>query len=134
MSGDGQQNVVSTAVLVGASDAQVAQLKKDMPNWDWVEPPADWPSRSGEPFATGPVQAIIVFAKKKREDHALEVCKKIRERREMDGVPLLVAVNMYQMGLANEGRRLPMGHFIFTPIEGQELQNRLVEMRSATGT
>lgn len=112
-------------LLVNADLEEVTNLHQDMPDRLWIEAPKGWPfSKESDPIA-GAFQAIIIFAHPKSEDQVLAICKHICEENIMDGVPLLVAVNQYQMSLANEVRRLPRGNFIFTPIEEQALFSRI---------
>lgn len=118
-----------TFLVVGATEAEVMQLRQDMPNWLWIEAPKGWPfNKETTPLAQS-FQAIIIFARQNEEEPALDVCNHICDEKTMDGVPLLVAASRYQMVLANKVKRLPRGHFIFTPIEENTLLDRINEIK-----
>ena len=118
-------------LLVDATEAEVMQLRKDMPGWPWMEAPKGWPfTKKAAPIAQS-IKVILVFAHKNKETRALDVCKHICEEKTMDGVTLLVAASRYQMTLANDVKRLTRGHSIFMPIEEESLLNRINEIRHA---
>jgi PleD family two-component response regulator len=68
---------------------------------------------------------MIVFATKYREPEIRELCAGLREIPELDAIPLLVAVDQYQMPLANRVREMPNSDFIVTPIEEHSLRRNL---------
>ena len=123
-------NAELNILLVEAKPEQVSRLKNDIPDCNWVEATAGWITDDSKPPSVEGTAAVIVFARKKQEKHALSLCKKIRQRHEMDGIPLLVAINMYQLTLGNAVRRLLHGHFIILPIEKEALRNKLNDMKS----
>jgi hypothetical protein len=75
--------------------------------------------------ASHSIDVIIVFARKDREKRALDVCTQICEKKDMENVPLFIAGNRYQMNLAHEAKRLPHVNFIFTPIDKDELLDKM---------
>jgi len=119
-------------LLVDCTAEEVAQLRKDMPGWLWIEAPKGWPFD----FETRPtdqsLDAIIVFARRDREAQALDVCKHICQEKTMKGVPLLVAISRYQMSLVNKLKQLPRGQFIFTPIDENSLSDTLDEIKGVS--
>ena len=129
---DGEaKNAGLTILMVEVNPEQVSQLKNDIPEWNWQEAPPNWISgSSGLPTTDEALDAVIVFAKKKEDEHTLTLCKEIRQHHEMDGIPVLVAINMYQMMLGNEVRRLPCAHFIILPIEKETLHSKLSQIKS----
>jgi hypothetical protein len=80
-------------------------------------------------FEIGPSEAeadlIIVFAATYREKETRALCRRVRESEAFCETPLLVAVNMYQMPLANRIKEMPKSYFIFTPVEQGDLAERL---------
>ena len=78
-----------------------------------------------------PTDVVIVFAETYREKETYSLCERLREVDTLRDTPLLVAVNMYQMPLANRVKAMPNAHFIFTPIDADDLHGRL---RMLTGT
>jgi hypothetical protein len=110
-------------LLVDATQKEIMQLREEMPGWLWF----------GEDmlfdFAPKPaghsIDVIIVFARKDREKRALDVCSRICEKKDMESVPLFMAGNRYQMNLAHEVKRLPQVDFIFTPINKDELLDKI---------
>jgi hypothetical protein len=71
------------------------------------------------------VDVVIVFSEIYKENDTYAACRRLREIGMLRETPLLVAVNMYQMPLANRVKAMPNAHFIFTPIEAEDLQGRL---------
>lgn len=110
-------------LLVDATQEEIMQLREEMSDWLWF----------GEDmlfdFAPKPaghsIDVIIVFARKDREKRALDVCSRICEKKDMESVPLFIAGNRYQMNLAHEVKRLPQVDFIFTPINKDELLEKM---------
>ncbi len=110
-------------LLVDATEEEVIQLRKEMPDWLWF----------GEDrlfdFAPKPashsIDMIIVFARKGREKRALDVCARICEKKDMESIPIFIAGNRYQMDLAHEVKRLPQVDFIFTPIDEDVLLDKM---------
>ena len=130
MCGSETGNAELTILLVDAEPEQVFRLKNDIPDWNWQETGADWITDDSKTPSVEGTAAVIVFARRNQEEHALSLCKKIRQRHEMDDIPLLVAINMYQLMLGNAVRRLLYGHFIILPIEKEALRNKLNEIKS----
>lgn len=97
-------------------------------SWDWLEIPRDWNPSNGLSAKSANTKAIIVFSEKYHEKASFEICTKIREHKDLNGIPILVAITMYQMPLGNSVKKLPNAGFIFTPIEEDILKNRLQEM------
>ena len=118
-------------LLVDSTAEEVAQLRKDMPGWLWIEAPEGWPFNFEARDEDQSLDAIIVFARRDREAQALDVCKHTYQEKMMKGVPLLVAASRYQMSLAHEVRRLPRGNFIFTPIDEKSLLEKINEIKRA---
>ncbi len=71
---------------------------------------------------------VIVFARKYAEAEALAICEAIRGCREMDGIPLLAAISMYQMPLGNDVKRLPGADIVFTPLKAAEVSGSIGRM------
>jgi len=74
----------------------------------------------------GDADLLMVVAQTYREREAREVCERLCE----DGsglrdTPLLVAVNVYQMPLANRVKELPMSHFVFRPVDPADVKKRV---------
>jgi hypothetical protein len=101
-----------------------------MGSWNCIEASPDWYPSQGFPVLDGKVAGIIIFSKKYQEKEALEICKSIREQRELDNIPLLVAITMYQMPLGNSVKKLPDANFIFVPLEKDALKKRLTQIKS----
>jgi response regulator RpfG family c-di-GMP phosphodiesterase len=72
-----------------------------------------------------PVDVVIVFSEIYKENETYAACRRLREIETLRETPLLVAVNMYQMPLANRVKAMPNAHFIFTPIDAEDLQGRV---------
>ena len=114
-------------LLVNTTHNPDAQIDKSelMSGWNWVEAPLEWKAEDGMPVNDTSIDAIVVFSRKHQENAALEMCRSIRDCPELQAIPLLVAITMYQMPLGNNVKRLPNAHFIFTPIKEDDLLKRL---------
>ena len=110
-------------LLVDATEEEVMQLRKEMPDWLWFREDRlfDFTPKP----ASHSIDVIIVFARKDREKRALDVCTRICEKNDLESVPLFIAANRYQMDLAHEVKRLPQVDFIFTPIEKDVLLDKM---------
>lgn len=118
-----------SVLLIDAAEAEVTQLRKNMPNWLWIEAPEGWPFEKETKPIDRSFQAIIVFAGQDSEEHTLAICKHIYEKQLLSELPLLVAGSRYQMALVHAIKRLSRGKFIFTPIKEESLLNEIEQSR-----
>jgi hypothetical protein len=126
-----------TVVLINADENPVAAIdeKTFQGNWQWLRTPQAW--KPGEPLPAAPasIDALIVFASKYREDEIGELCRSVRRDPTLEAIPLLVAVDQYQMPLANRMREIPNTDYVLTPIEEESLARHLtraIESRDAS--
>jgi len=110
-------------LIVDATEQEVTQLRNDMAGWLWFS--EDGLSDLDPKPAGQPIDAVILFARKNREKRAIDVCMRICEKKEMEGIPILIVGNRYQMDLAHAVRRLPRGDFLFTPINKDKLLDKM---------
>lgn len=112
-----------TVVLVNALDNPVAQIDDSTfrESWHWVRTAPDWKPGDPLPASAKSLDGIIVFAAKYQEEGIRQLCEAVRGLPELAPVPLLVAVDQYQMPLANRVREMPNTDFIVTPIEEKSL-------------
>jgi response regulator RpfG family c-di-GMP phosphodiesterase len=106
-----------------AAAGELKRLNAGLSKWQWVH-------GSEQDHVSG-AEALIVFARRHHEDEAVALCKQLRESRRADSTPILLAINMYQMPFGNRVRDLPMAHFILTPIRGEELEQRLKNLKKS---
>jgi hypothetical protein len=116
-----------TVFLVNAVDNPDAGMSDSsfVHEWSWIKAPSDWTPQQGIGGGVSPVAAIIVFSKKYEEREIRKLCEAIRGIPRLDQIPLLVAVNQYEMPLANRVKKLPNASFIFTPVKEEDLVERL---------
>ena len=95
--------------------------------WNWITASADWMPREVPEPIQARWDAILVVAQKNQENETLTLCKAIRENSAFDNIPLLVAVNIYQMPLASRVKQLFNSSYVFTPIVEDDLLKRLEE-------
>lgn len=119
-----------TVFLVNIADNPDAHISESSfsDKWSWIQAPAHWKPQDGIKEDTAAFDAIIVFSTKYKEQDIRELCEAIREIQSLKTIPLLVAVNQYEMPLANRVKELPHADFIFTPVRQEELVDRLHEM------
>lgn len=121
-----------TVLLVDATKEEVVQTRKRLPGWHWLEAPEDRPLDLEAELVDRSLDAIVVFAHKNKEARVLDVCKSIREQKDLESVPLLVAASRYQMALRYEMRRFGVGDFVFTPIDEAELTAKMDKATSVS--
>lgn len=110
-------------LLVDATKEEVTRLRKEMPDWHWFREDRlfDFTPKP----ASHSIDVIIVFARKDKEKRAIDVCTSLCDKNDLESVPLFIAANRYQMQLVHEAKRLPQVDFIFTPIEKDELLDKM---------
>jgi hypothetical protein len=116
-----------TFLLVDATHEELIELRKAMPDWLWVEAPEGWPLDVEAKVLGQPFDAVIVFARKDRDEFTLAACRRICQEKAVVGRPVLVAGTRYQMNLAHELRRLHGVDFVFTPIDEDTLLDKIKE-------
>lgn len=128
MSGQHDQCKGPAVLLVEPPAGELERLAQEIPGWDLAE--TDGSLAIGDAVQAGSAtpSAVIVFARKDEEPHALEVCRRIRGMERYRDVPLLVAITIYQMPLGNDVKRLRNANFIFTPIKKRDLSARVGDM------
>jgi hypothetical protein len=116
-----------TVVLINADENPVAVIdeKTFKGNWQWLKTTPSW--KPGEPLPAEPagIDALIVFATKYKEEEIGDLCRSVRQDPALEAIPLLVAVDQYQMPLANRMREIPNTDYVLTPIEEASLTNHL---------
>jgi len=123
----GQGTTILMVNSVHNPEAQVAESGQK-PDWNWVAAPSTWQPKDGPPEDCPQPDLVVVFSRKYAEAEARTLCESIRERNEFQGIPLLVAISMYQMPLGNDVKKLDNADFIFLPIQGEDLSKRMNEM------
>jgi len=122
------ENEPMDVVLVDSSPEQYERLKNILPSWNLHCVSADKAKSQPDTVISENLDAIIVYARIKEEQHALKLCQRIKSVEQAKTVPLLVAINRFQMILGNDVKRLPGGHFILMPIEKEVLCQRLLSL------
>lgn len=115
-------------LLVDAAQEEVMRLRQEIPGLLWYA--QDWPFDWDSQLSARSIDAIIIFARKDTERHAIDVCKRISEKMDITSVPLFIAGSRYQMSLAHEVKRLPQADFLFRPIDEYELLDKMKAKQS----
>jgi len=125
------ENAGGALFLVNAVDNPDAEIAESTfsPHWKWIEAPEDWTPEDGVDADIADIDMIIVFSTKYREREIRKLCESIRQDPKLADTPLLVAVNQYEMPLANRVKELPNAHFVFTPLKEEDLFDRLKRIR-----
>jgi len=76
-------------------------------------------------LSIAPVELIIVFAEIYKEKETLNICRRIRKSVSLENTAMLVAINMYQMPLANRIKELPYADYIFTPLDPAQFKTKV---------
>ena len=112
-----------TVVLVNAHENPVAQIDDSSfrQKWRWMKTARDWKPGDPLPPHEGSIDGVIVFSAKYQEEGIRQLCEAVRALPELASIPLLVAVNQYQMPLANRVRQMPNTDFIVIPLDEKSL-------------
>ncbi len=102
--------------------------------WNWQDAPPDWKPEDGLPESASETDVILIFSKRHKEREIRKLCERIRTIPALQGIPLLVAVTQYEMPLANRVKELPKTDYVFTPIEEDDLIERLGRLQGPSGT
>jgi hypothetical protein len=129
---DKQDDDRSLVLLVNkAGNPHVAMDESSISDeWKFVEAPPGWTPAS-DIAPDGQIDAVLVFPTTYAEKEALAICKSIRECSKYDGIPLIVAISMYQMPLGNSAKKLPHTSMLFMPLKEGELKDKLKHMQEA---
>ena len=122
-----------TVFLVNAVDNPDAEMSDSSfgQEWSWIKAPSDWTPQQAIGGGESPVDAIIVFSKTYEEREIRKLCEAIRDVPRLNRIPLLVAVNQYEMPLANRVKELPNADFIFTPVKEEDLIERMQRLTTS---
>lgn len=114
-------------LLVDAQDNPQAKIdeKTFRHEWNWVAAPSGWRPGLPLPVDAAGLDAVVVFARLYEEQATRQLCADILVDPRFAGVPVLVAINQYQMPLANRVRELNNGGFVFSPVREKPLLERL---------
>lgn len=114
-------------LLINSAENPVAQF--DEPSfkgdWQWIEAPPDRDLAEAAPADTAPLDAVIVFATRYQPEDTLRLCEAVRRTPRLAPLPLLLAVDRYEMPVANRVREWPNADYIVTPIEEPSLITHL---------
>lgn len=112
-----------TAVLINSIENPDAQIDEStfQRKWHWIKLSRDWKPGDPLPHHRESIDAIIVFSSKHKEDGIRQLCERVRALPDMSSIPMLVAVNQYQMPLANRVREMPNTDYVVLPIEEEPL-------------
>ena len=119
-----------TVFIVNSVDNPDATLEHDSfdESWTWITAPEDWEPEHGIPGDVTKVDLIVVFTEKYEEPEAGRLCEAIRRAPDLKHIRLLVAVNQYEMPLANRVKKMPGADFVFTPVSKEDLFSRLAKI------
>ncbi len=123
--GDRPRPSPQTIFMVNRRDNPVATFDESTftGDWTWIEAPPDWTPEDGLEEAAPGTTAILVFSRRHREKQIRRQCEHIRSV--LEDIPLLVAVTQYEMPLANRVKELRKTDYVFSPIEENDLVERL---------
>ena len=118
-------------VLINAHDNPVAALDEAAfsAEWKWHRTAPEWKPGDALPVEAAQIEALVVFAAKYQEEDITRLCDGIRQDPALGSIPLLVAVDQYQMPLANRERAKPNTDFIVIPLEEPSLREHLERAR-----
>lgn len=122
-----------TVVLINSDHNPSASIDEHSfkANWRWLKAPPSWTPGQSLPVEPSKIDALIVFASKDGEDEVGQLCGNLRQEPSLDAVPLLVAVDQYQMPFANRMREMPKTDYILTPIEEGSLARHLARAKES---
>ena len=77
----------------------------------------------------GHADLVVVLSQLYKETETLELCHTVRDSEAFCNTPLLVAVNMYQMPLANRVKDMPAADFVFIPLDIDQFDKKVEQLR-----
>ncbi|GMV91150.1 MAG: hypothetical protein AMXMBFR82_09280 [Candidatus Hydrogenedentota bacterium] len=117
-----------TILVVYPQPGRTEALRSEMPRYEWLEAPNDWPNHSAD-LNRAP-DAIVIDSEEESDDRILQTCDALRRMRPIQETPVLVAISMYRMNLGNQVKKYPRTNILIYPIEDADLKRQLNE---ATG-
>ncbi len=125
-------NTKKHVLLVNAKDNPDARFEPAVfEDWAWTQTEPGWKPEDGAPVSPEELDAIAVFSTKYQEREIRQLCERIAEQPWRDKIPLLVAVNQYEMPLANDVKKLPHADFMITPVREADLARRIEKVAEA---
>ena len=119
------------ALVVDASDQQIAHLKNCLSDWECVIVPVNDQGIAYECSTPTPPMVAILYAQDE-VNSTLAICEQLRTDPNTTSTALLLAISRYEISQGNVVRSLENADFIFTPFDQDELNvriDRLLDVR-----
>ncbi len=116
----------STAVVVGASEEEFADVQRCLSKWDCIAAPLNDQETA---VSSIPLTAklMIVYARKQQKD-TLSICEQLRSSPGNSAVPILLVISRYELPQGTAIERMGNAAFIITPFDQDELREKTTEL------
>lgn len=115
-----------TAVVVGASEEEFADVQWCLYDWDCVGvPPND--EQTGVSSIPLAVRLMIVYARKQQKD-TLAICEQLRSSPGNSVAAILLVISRYELPQGNAVERMGNAAFIITLFDQDELRAKTTEL------
>ena len=114
----------STAVVVGASEEEFADVQWCLFDWECVGFPLN--DEQTAVYSIPPeAKLMIVYARTQQKD-TLAICEQLRNSPESSAAPILLVITCYELPQGNAVKRMGNAAFIITPFDQDELREKTV--------
>ncbi len=113
--------------VVGASEEQFVHIKQCLADWRCEEAVL---KDEGNEISSIPVTALLVilFALKNKKD-TMAICSQIRNHPQTAAIPILLAINQYDITQGSSVKRMGNATFIINPFKEEELREKIEQMK-----
>lgn len=116
-------------MVVGADQDTLEDMQSRLPGYQCVGREVEEVRQSPEEAGAEQADAVLVWAGKHNENEAEKTCEALREKDALSGTPVLAAITMFQIVVGNQVKKIPGAHYVFTPVQEEDLDERLEVVR-----
>lgn len=115
-----------TAVVVGASEEELADVQWCLSDWECVAAPLN-DQETAVSSIPRTAKLMIVYTRKQQKD-TLAICEQLRNSPERSAAPILLVISRYELPQGNAVERMGNATFIITPFDQDELREKTTEL------
>ena len=116
----------SIAIVVGAPAEEFDRIKRYLSDWQCVAAPLNNEGAAVSSIPATP-ELIIIYARNNEKD-TLAICEQLRNSTESSAIPILLAINRYEITQGSAVKRMGNTSFIIIPFNEKELCNKINEL------
>ena len=115
-----------TAVVVGASEEELADVQWCLSDWECVAAPLN-DQETAISSIPPTAKLMIVYARKQQKD-TLAICEQLRSSPRNSAVPILLVIGRYEISLGNAVERMGNAMLIIAPFDEDKLREKTAEL------